>query len=194
MPAFLKDLKKIMKKDKSKAGKLPNGEYRSTPPNVISRDIANYTVLKVARLDVTPKPKKNYIEFEGVVSSESKAGLKYRVLMRFHDVEFKPKADSQKQDFISVMEKGKKVKMYYGKPTIRKNMVSMKCTCKDFQHRFSHELADVDSLIGKPIPYKRKTPEWPDGYPYANVTSKQGFCKHIHSMVEYLKKKELITE
>ena len=194
MPAFLKDLKKIMKKDKGKAGKTSDGEYKYIPPKIISRDIKDYTILKVSRLDVTPDLKRDLLEFEGVVSSESKAGLKYRVILRFHDVGFKPEQTEKSDQSVKVLDKGKKKLIYYPLPKIRFNQVSMKCQCKDFQHRFSHQLADVDSLVGKPIPYKRKTPEWPDGYPYVNSTDKQGFCKHIHSMVEYLKKKDLIKE
>ena len=183
-----------MRKDKGKSGKFPNGEYKSTPPNVLSRDIKDYTILKVSRLDTTPNVKEGYLEFEGVVSSETQAGVKYRVMMRFHDLDFQPIQDESHTQEAQTIVKGKRVKVYFSTPTIRHNAVSMKCVCKDFRHRFSHQLADVDTLIGAPLPYDRKTPQWPEGNPYANATDKQGFCKHVHSMVEYLKSKSLIKE
>ena len=46
MPVFLKDVKKQLQADADKVGLGPDGQYKSVPPNTISRKLKDYTKLK----------------------------------------------------------------------------------------------------------------------------------------------------
>lgn len=191
MPILLKFIKKELSKDADKKGVGPDGDYKHKPPRIVSRKLTDYTKLKILKLDRALRVGLKAIDFSGVVPSENTPGKKYRVTVRFTKVVY---SNSQTEAIKNAAKMDDNKVVYYKTPTIGSNPVMLKCSCDDFRHRFEHQLADVDALIGAPRKYKRKTPLWPIGYPYANSTDKVGMCKHVYSMVIYLKAKKLITE
>ncbi len=67
--------------------------------------------------------------------------------------------------------------------------VKVRCTCLDFYFRFSVWDQRDKALTGEPPePYRRKT----DSYPPVNPQKVSGMCKHIMSLVKYLKTQRLI--
>jgi len=195
MPVLLKDIKKELEKDRSKVGLNSRGEYKFTPPNIVSRKLADYTDLKISKFNTNPKIKLNAIDYVGAVSSET-LNRKYKVTVRFVDMYFSKELPLDKSYTIEdeIMSNGIKVKIFY--PIIRASTqrAMFKCACQDFRHRFETELSDIDSLIGRPREYTRETPPWPIGRPYANVTHKVGICKHVNSMINHLKSKKFLRE
>lgn len=195
MPVFLKQIKKELESDKSKKGRDANGDYKFTPPNIVSRKLSEYSKLKVTKVTMTPRPGLKAIAYTGVVASESESGVKYKTTIQFHEVAFRDKSsDKLYSNQTEVMSDGKLIKVFYKTLSVAGNPVMLKCSCKDFQHRFETELYEADALIGAPRKYRRKTPPWPVGRPYANTTEKLGICKHLYSMLEYLKNKDILKE
>jgi hypothetical protein len=189
MPVMLKDIKKELQSDRYKKGKNKDGSYKYTPPSLVSRKLSDYTNLKVSKFDQVVRQGVKAIDYSGMVNSEETVGLKYRVTVRFLSLLFSGEM-SPKTDIMTSDQNGDII--YHALPDVKLNPMMLKCSCPDFRHRFEHELADVDALIGAPRKYKRKTPLWPIGRPYANSTHKVGICKHIHSMLMYLKGKKLL--
>ena len=159
----------------------------------------------------------NQAEYKGVVKSENKwpgGQSSYKVTVRFNDVKFQnkpPNSKRAKELMKTLVLSGQKVWFY--PPTFDKNPVQLKCSCQDFRHRFETQLSKFGGIIGAPRKYKRLTPAWTGkgdgGRPYANhadptdgsakiaiqtpsgretMSSKLGYCKHIHSLLFYLKK------
>lgn len=198
MPILLKRIKHELSKDKEKVGVKSDGELKHKPPSIVSRELRDYSKLKILKLDRAVHIEKNLraIDFTGIVPSESVSGRKYRITIRFHDIVM----SSKQTDVVKVPVKieagvntGKVI--FYKVPTISANAVKLRCTCDDFRHRFEHELDKEDGLIGEPRKYKRETPPWEKGgRPYANSTGKVGMCKHVYSMILYLKSKGLLVE
>jgi hypothetical protein len=189
MPVFLKKLKRDLQ-----SGKNLKGNY--TPPNYISRDVKDYTKLRIEDFDQVARPGIKALDFQGIVTSEHtspQSEPNYKVTIQFHDIVFNDTPQSRVDIKIPIDDKNSIFK-YIRKPSIDKNPVMLRCQCQDFRHRFEHEIAAEDGLIGRPRKYTRKTPPWPVGYPYANASDKLGYCKHIHSLLFYLKGKGFITE
>lgn len=190
MPLFLKDIKKILAQDKDKVGRDADGDYKFKPPRIISRRLIDYAKLKVTALEKSLRVGVKIIDFSGIVPSETTVGKKYRVTVRFNDIMF---SDKKNKVFTQEGKVGEDT-VFYKMPTVNGNPVMLKCSCDDFRHRFEHQLADNDALIGAPRKYRRKTPLYPVGYPYANSTDKVGICKHVYSMVDFLKRQGHIKE
>lgn len=196
MPVYLKDIKKELKQGMAKAGKGPDGNYKSIPPNFVARDIKKYSQLKVTKVTKTARPGINALSFTALVSSESEPGMKYKVSIYFHNMKFKEiesTAFNQKSPVASLSAKRRKT-VWHRTPSAQRNPVTLKCSCQDFRHRFETQLAKANGLLGAPRKYVRKTPAWPVGRPYANATNKLGICKHIHSVLMHLYKKGEVKE
>lgn len=190
MPLYLKDIKRELQKDKYLKGRKKDGSYKFEPPSIVSRQLKDYTNLKITKFDQVIRQGIKSIDFSGMVNSETTSGLKYRVTVRFLNILF----NKQESPETTVRAKDQEDEViFYGTPDIKNNSVMLRCQCNDFRHRFEHELADASALIGAPRKYKRLTPIWPIGRPYANSTHKIGVCKHIHSMLFYLKSKKIIS-
>jgi len=190
MPVFLKDIKRELESDIGKVGQAADGSYKFEPPNIVGRKISKYTKLKVTKVSSTPTFGTNSISYNGLAASESDKGIKYKVTIRFHDMQFKDIASKQ----FSTEAKMGKVTKYHRIPTVQRNPVMLKCSCQDFRHRFETQLSNASGLVGGPRKYTRKTPPWPIGYPFANSTNKLGICKHVNSLLFILKDKGLIKE
>lgn len=184
MPVFLKKVKRDLQ-----TGKNLKGNH--VPPNYVQRDVKDYPRLKVEGLTQTPRPGIKIMDFSAIVPSQTVAGKAYKVIVQFHDISFTDQPVSRRDGKLKLDSGAIK---YFNKPSIDKNPVKLKCQCDDYRHRFEHELHAENGLIGAPRKYTRKTPPWPNGYPYANATDKMGYCKHIHSLLFHLKGKAIITE
>ena len=195
MPVYLKQIKKELESGKANVGKDSKGDYKFTPPNFVSRKLSEYTNLNVTRVITDARPGLSAVSYSGLVASESTKGVKYKVTIQFHEMSFRgtPSANlyTNKHEYMS---DGKKKVTYFRNPSVQNNPVMLKCQCPDFQHRFETELYEADALIGAPRKYRRKTPPWPVGNPYANTTEKLGICKHINSMLTYLREREILKE
>jgi hypothetical protein len=212
MAVFLKKVKRELEKGKRKVGS-------HTPPNYVWRNTGSYPNLAVSKFDNRFIKGTNQAEYKGVVKSEgtsSGSPSSYKVTVRFNDVKFQNKAPNSKRakDLMKTLVlSGQKVWFY--PPTFDKNPVQMKCSCQDFRHRFETQLSKFGGIIGAPRKYKRLTDAWPVGRPYANhadptdgsakiaiqtasgretMSSKLGYCKHIHSLLFYLKKEGHVAE
>lgn len=206
MALKIKKIRGEMKKDKSKKGRFstgPNaGDFKFKPPQILSRDVKDYTVLRVHGLISLGKPGLNAMEFSMLVDSQAKKPPKeapYKVTLWFQGVAFtseKPVTDEKKYLRVEYKTQANKIlRIWVKRPSIDKCTIRMKCTCKDFRHRFEYELHKEDALVGRRHKaYIRKTKPWPVGYPQVNATHKVGFCKHIHSALFHLKQHQKITE
>lgn len=193
MPAFLRDFKRSLERDLGRVGKKPNGDYKFKPPNIVARKIKDYPDLNVSKITPVERPGLNAITFSALVKSES-TPIKYKVSVQFHEVNFSKKENELcKIPFESLID-GKLQTMFREFLKVKKHPVMIKCQCSDFRHRFETEAADSDALIGRPRKYRRKTPAWPVGRPYANSTNKIGFCKHINSLLTALNEEDLLGE
>jgi hypothetical protein len=189
MPVFLKDIKKELEKDKNKVGKKPNGDLKHKPPTIISRKLADYPVLDIQKLTVHANPKQETLKFKGVIQSETSSTW-YKVTLEFHDVSFREEENSRHTDKIMVEDD----KYFYSPPSASRNPVRMRCQCEDWRHRFEHPMKEVDALVGARRSYTRKTPPWPQGYPYANSTEKLGMCKHLYTFLYVLYAQKFLKE
>lgn len=193
MPIFLKNIKRSLERDLGKVGFNKQGDYKYTPPNIVARKLNNYPDLPVTQPDGTPNFKKGAMTYTGLVQSQSSAE-KYKCFLKMFGVPYFDKASDSASTEETMVVGGKVKKLYRGPISILNTPVAVRCSCKDFQHRFSHELAAEDALVGQPIKYVRKTPAWPVGRPYANSTSKVGICKHLWAFINELNRLGMIEE
>lgn len=216
MAVFLKKVKRELEKGKRK-------KDTHEPPSYVWRKTSDYPNLAVNKFDWRFIKGTNQAEYKGVVKSENVWGntpASYKVTVRFNDVKFQKKAPNSsraKEIMKTLVLSGEKVWFY--PPTFDKNPVQLKCSCQDFRHRFETQLAQFGGIIGAPRKYKRLTPVWTNdggGRPYANhadptdgsaklriqgssgggetISSKLGYCKHVHSMFVHLKKEGHVAE
>ncbi len=59
--------------------------------------------------------------------------------------------------------------------------IAVRCSCPDFRFRFMWYLKDIHALLGKPIPYVRKTHRKGQ-----NVGKVKAVCKHLFAIFESL--------
>ena len=196
MSVFLKDIKKELQADRYKKGRNKDGSWKYEPPSLLSRQIKDYPKLLVSKFDQIVRQGIKSIDYSAMIKSETGvqdkktgAALKYRVTVRFMDMLFN-KEMSAETDIMTTDANGDII--YHQLPHVRENPVMLKCSCPDFRHRWEWELADQKALIGAPRKYKRETPLWPVGRPYANSAHKLGVCKHIHSMIQFLRSRKLL--
>ena len=190
MTVFLKELKRELQSDRNKVGKDASGQYIYTPPSIIGRLVKSYPRLPVEKLTSRAVPRLSWLTYTGLVRSENNP-IRYKVSIQFNNMSFK---DIQTKQFSVQAETKNGVIQYHRIPTAQRNPVRIRCSCKDFQHRFMTQLKIFDALIGSPIPYTRKTSAWPVGRPLVNSTDKIGFCKHVSSLLFELKDKNLVKE
>lgn len=198
MPVFLKQIKHELESDIDKVGRLSNGDYKFEPPNIVGRKINKYPKLSITKFEKRPRFGTNAISFTALISSESEDGIRYKTTVQFHKIKFK---DVQSAQFSNVSKMGlgkKAVIKYHRLPSVQKNPVTLKCACMDFRHRFETPLSKVGGLIGGPRKYTRLTQAWKadgtGGYPSVNSTKKLGICKHVSSLLNYLKDNKMIKE
>jgi len=189
MPLKIKKIKRELKRGLSKVGKDANGEYKHIPPQFLARDTNKYPTLPVLAKEIIPRPGLGAVTFRSIVNSE-KSNDSYRVTVQFMGMKF----NNAQSPAFPMTAKLKDVDIFFNVPSINKNAVMCRCSCKDFQHRFSHQMMKNKSLIGAPRKYKRLTPEWPKGYPKVNVTDKIGYCKHVHSLLANLRDSAQLKE
>lgn len=200
MPVYLKKVKKELESDRNKVGKDKNGNFKFVPPSIIGRKVSQYPDLRTSKLNQIARPGIKALDYTAIVASENpkvSTEPEYKVTVQFFNMVFKEVESKQfsiKSQIGSTVAGGKKSFVYHRRPTFEKNPVKVKCQCLDFRHRFETQLAKSGGLIGGPRKYIRKTPVWPDGYPFANSTDKLGFCKHIKSLLSTLKEKGLVRE
>lgn len=196
MPIYLKDLKKRLQADANKVGKKPNGDWKYTPPRIISRKLDEYPDLPVGKVQMLPRPSLKYLSVIGLCKSETNPSKSYKVIIHCHDTEFKDEETGNYTNKTSYKDrKGRRVIKYHKNISVKNNRFSFSCNCLDFHHRFNYELADVDSLVGnRHSGYERVTPAWPLGEPNVNSTEKVGICKHLNSLLNYLYKKKIVRE
>lgn len=80
---------------------------------------------------------------------------------------------------------------YVQRPSLSKNTIRVRCSCKDFYFVFSYWDYVNRAILGpKPKAYKRKTPPPSQGgRPYVNPDKIPGMCKHVFQFLQYLKAK-----
>lgn len=194
MPVSLKKVKQELQSDIGQVGKTPDGSYKFIPPNIVGRRLRDYAKLRVSKLDNRARPGTNIMTYSGLVQSESETGVRYKVSINFHDVDFREKESAQFKNSTKTKIGGKKTTLYYRPMRTTVNKVTLKCQCQDFRHRFETPLAQANGLIGAPRKYTRKTDPWPVGRPFANSTEKLGICKHINSLLLILRDKGELKE
>ncbi len=166
MPVFLKDVKKELRSFGRQAGKYP--------------------IYRVSKVTPLGSAITKSVSYKAVVTGETN---NYQVNIQFFKVLFQ---ENKKDGFGKIMADG--VNMFYKTPTVRANPVHIKCSCPDFRFRFEKELYDAGGLVGNWRRYQRKTPPPPVGHPYANPEHWLGYCKHVWSVLDFLKDKELVKE
>lgn len=196
MAIFLKRIKRDLANHANLTGVNRNGDPNYTPPTAISRDLRNYSRLRVVGLDRTVHISSRSVDFVSLVESESTPGRRYRAEITFVDILM---SGTQTAEITNptVITAGRHVgrTAYWKTPAIAFNPVKLRCSCMDFRHRFSHELDAHDALIGEPLPYTRVTAPWEEGgRPYANSLGKVGICKHLYSLIVHLKARGLVKE
>jgi hypothetical protein len=115
------------------------------------------------------------------------APLSYLVYVYFQGVDYKEERDAKHKFPVDVLGK-----LYWYSPIdINTSTVRVKCSDPDFRYRFEKELYDVGALIGN---WRRYKPVPNSGRPPANPQERLGFCKHIWSLLNLLKKQGKIYE
>ena len=146
------------------------------------RDFKKYKVYPVTNTAITPAKGVKTVTYKGDVKGSTDI---YNTMIRFHNVEFVENigSDTRKVKFRNVT-------YYFKNPQEKVNEVQLKCSCHDFRFMFEKQLYDEKALIGRWRKYKRRTPPppHPDGRPFMNPDDHMGFCKHLWSFMEKLKK------
>jgi len=97
---------------------------------------------------------------------------------------------------IPIMPKNAKrgTKPLYMKSILkRQNPIECRCTCPDFYFVWGWALKRRGALLGSHmVPYVRKTPLPPVGYPRRNPRHILGYCKHIKALIESLNARGII--
>lgn len=177
----------------------------------VPRKLTDYAKLSlVGPLDTKFQPGLKAVTFSGNIKSETDPTDMYRNTIQFFDVEYSDKDFSSaikvKTEKDMVLPDGIKegTTMFMRVPTVRGNGVRMKCSCPDFRFFFEKQLFDKNGLIGNWRRYKRKTPPTvrpanpknpnPVGHDFKNPDNYLGMCKHLYSLLVYLKNEGLVKE
>jgi hypothetical protein len=159
---------------------------------------------KEIRLEIQRR-QKNIRVNKGTKDGAGNPAKEYKVSVIFDKMDFKDEKTSTHTKSVKAL--GKDSLVWY-KPPTPTSSVKMRCTCPDFRHSFSHQLADAGSLaVGKPTGYFRVTPAIngpkdkdktferpnrpknpnPFGHDFVNPKDEVGFCKHIFRFLQVLK-------
>lgn len=95
---------------------------------------------------------------------------------------------NEKHQFIYAPD-GKNIERYLSTPTVA-HTCQVRCQCPDFYFMWEYYNKQNKSLIGRHIPYTRKTTT----YPERNPTHSPGLCKHLIQMIKYLMDNNIIKK
>lgn len=126
------------------------------------------------------------LTFFGEIPSFTRGEAGYNQTIMFKNVEFseeEPQVD--KEQWYKLEDKD----LWYKKPKLDKNDVSLRCGCRDFQHRISYYLPKNKALYGNVISYKKKT-----NRPPLNPQGINFICKHLKNFTLALIQKGFIQE
>lgn len=132
---------------------------------------------------VKPSPLKR--NKNGSLPKERKPSY-YTVYLEFQQVPFAESIDDGqvKADNTWAVQEYQGEKYYFEKPSIDKNPIRIRCSCKDFTMRFMKECYDAHILYGGTYQrYHRVTPPPPEGRPYVNPLKVPGMCKHVYACI-----------
>jgi hypothetical protein len=108
----------------------------------------------------------------------------YEVYLEFQQIEFAEEGDEIPSDNTWTKVEYKGETYFFGKPSIDKNPIRIRCGCKDFEMRGAYEASKNHILYGGlPKVYIRKTPKPPLGYPEVNPNHYCIMCKHIYNSI-----------
>lgn len=113
-------------------------------------------------------------------------GMEYSSIIEFSEVQF---VEEETTPGASVEVVGTNFRKYQIRPlSMEGNNAHVRCSCPDFIYRFAFYDYQRDCLYG-PLPpkYVRKTQR-----PPVNPTKSIGMCKHLHAVVERLKREGVI--
>lgn len=147
--------------------------------SAFGRNPGSYPPLRMKKLETLASPGIKAIMYKSVIEGETSDYLTYA---QFFGLEYK---DTKDNNFTEAETVAGKVK-YHEKPSVSKNEVQLKCSCTDFRFCFEKELFDNSGLIGA---WRKYTPvKPPSGRPPKNPGNHVGLCKHVHNLIEILKR------
>jgi len=126
------------------------------------------------------------LTFYGEIPSFTRGEAGYNQTIMFKEVQFseeEPVVDKNKWKFLEDFN------VWYKKPILDKNDVSIRCGCKDHQHRFSYANKKQKALFGNLIKYVKKT-----NRPPLNPDNIPGMCKHLKNFTLALIQQGFIEE
>lgn len=165
MPIKLNDIKKEMMK--------------------FPRDPEEYPNLRLKKLESLASPGIKSFTYKGVIAGETDS---YTTIIQFFEVMYNSARSLVHTEPTTVAKKA----IYYAKPSIKNNKVSLKCSCPDFRFTWEKELYDSHSLIGNFRKYQRVVPD--SGRPPRNPMHYVGLCKHVWGMLSSLRESKRITD
>lgn len=166
---------------------------------------------KEIRLEIQRRQKNIRIN-KGTKDGAGNPAKEYKVSVVFPKMDFQEEKSARYSQSVKPVGVDKLVFYQPPKPT---SEVKLRCTCPDFRHSFSHQLADKGSLaVGRPTGYLRVTPakdgaldnaktfERPNrpknpnqfGVDFVNPKDEMGFCKHTFRMLQIIKKEGKFKE
>lgn len=148
------------------------------------RHLQDYPDIMVFDLVVKPVVASNLLRFEAAAESQSKPS-RYNVAILFGNQVF---SDKKTPVFPNQVPYQKRT-IFCPKPT-ENDTVQLRCSCRDFQFRFSNPLADKGALIGSPLEYKRVPGST---RPPVNPRHTMGLCKHLWAFLKALKDSNYIS-
>lgn len=140
---------------------------------------SNYPDVDGKLIDIIPNVTAKLITFRFRVKSVSRRNEGYNVWIQFYNIEFSDHPLSSNS--AKIIDKETKEPLYFEKISLvdarKRNYVRVRCSCKDFQFRFSWEDRENKCLYGGvPKSYTRKPGS---NRPPVNPHHYPGFCKHI---------------
>lgn len=132
--------------------------------------------IRIERMDWTPYLGVRTLFVKGLANSN---GKHYKPIILFKSVAYGEANDPNLVELVA-----SNGQHYWLNPlSYENNDVLVRCDCPDLRWRGLHYLRtdhNGPSLYGRDrLPYERKTPPPPDGYPYANPLEMPMMCKHI---------------
>lgn len=147
------------------------------------RYLQDYPDMPIVDVKVIPTLSSNILKFKAEVES-SQPGKHYLLEIDFFNQVF---SKTQTPAFPNKVIHNDNKYVYCPVPTIN-DQVALKCSCRDFQFRFSHPLANGHALIGEPIQYTPKGTR-----PSVNPNKTMGLCKHLWTLIKALNENRLIN-
>lgn len=137
---------------------------------------------------------------------------KYKVSLNFQDVIFSKDKTEKAPQSAKIIGLDKLI--FFELPNARTAKISLTCSCPDHRHSFSWPLAKEGALIGNKMKYTRVTPARkgdpddpksyvrptnpknpnPYGKDFVNPDNEMGYCKHVFSVLKFLKLNGYVRE